>query len=1115
MANNSQGVGIVISSQSEQAVNSLNKILLTLTNINNQIDKLTKNMVKNTNETVKATKGLEKSLGNMKFDSLVNNLKRVVKFVSAGTESFVNYIEDLNLLKVAFGETADQAKNMAENIASVTGFDEATIVRMTATFRQLSSTMGLANNDADLLATNLSKMALDVASLYNLNLDTAKYALQGALTAQPRSIKTHTGADVTQDTLQAEMARLGIDRKVSSLNQAEKAIITYLSLERQLINSNGDLARTIDQPANMLKIFREQVVRAGRSLGNLFIPVIEAVIPYLTSFLMVFSEIVKVITTFIGIDVDSFWEGISTPTGDLENLNGVLNGVADSAKKAKSGLRGFDKLNVIKTPSDSSASGGGSLGIDKNILKYLQEYDLKLESIGTKATKLRNQIMKILGFHQELNEETGEWEWKYGGVGETVKGLYNWFKKLSPKAKDASLFITAMAGVATYTGIKKLATAFGNTGLGKVIGKLLTPTTLLAEGLGQAVIHGNSIKETVNNWSSLLGPMEKVGTTLVGTTGIIYGLGKVREGIKDIATEGVNAGNVIETSVGGISTLISSTIIGAQYGGFTGGLIGLALGGIGLIVSAFDEVDSAVNTNTYEIEEMAKVIETSYGKWIDSVTTLKEAYSKTDVETEYYQKLWGELKNITDENGKIQKGYEDRATTIATILSEALGVEIEVVDGNIKKWQELQGEIDNYILKRKNAMKLDVLENEAKKALEELNGAQEDVVKSYDNLKTAQEDFMERAEKKAQKWYGITAQQLYDYATGMKTAKELAEELGSTESIVKKNLEDVAIVWKKEIENVKNAKENYEKSKTVLDGYKNTIKSYEKALSLSLQNNQEALDNFFDHEQFLYEKSYSDQEQYWKDRKTLNELSLKELEENRDKYTKKDYEALKKAYEDDLILTETELERLRLLINTKNGEISSDMVSQWITMAETSESEFISRLSELPEDIQSEVINKMYDKGFKISEELQKGLDEQGVTIKIDGDTSSATNKLGNFFTEWNKKLANLKLPILENGNYGSVSPFSLKANGGFVDTGEMFVAREAGPELVGRIGNKTAVANNQQIVDAVAQGVTNAIISSGGFGNSKVVIEAKGDANGLMNFITFKQKEQDMQYGN
>lgn len=1112
--NGNEGINIHIKNNATQTVSELDKVLQKLSSISSQLDKIITNTSKSAETTKKATKEIDKmdkALKGLGFATLIKGAQQTGKAMMKYGQQFSDYIEDLNVLKVAFGDTADVAKDFVENIADVTGFDEATLTRMTATFRQLSSTLGLANKDADLLSTNLTKMALDVSSLYNLDLNTAQYALQGALTAQPRSIKTHTGADVTQDTLQADLARLGIDRKVRSLNQAEKAIVTYLSLERQLINSNGDLARTIEQPANMLKIFKEQLTRAGRSIGNLFIPIIKTVIPYLTGFLMVFSEIVEVITSFLGIDTDAFWESMESGSS---NISANLGSIAESAKSAQKSLRGFDKLNVIKTPTSSGGSGGLGLGIDNRLLDALKKYDLNLDSIRTKATDIRDRVMKVLGFQRKLNEETGEWEWVYGGISETIKGLTNEFKKLSPRAKKVSGFIAIIAGVSTYTAIKKLIRAFGNTGLGKAISNLLTPTTLLAEGIFK-IGRTDSIKKVVNDWYDVAGAVGRAKTALVGTGGFLVGLDLVKSGIKDIANESVNAGNIIETSVGGITTLVSGALTGASIGGFTGGIIGLALGGIGLIVSAFDEVDTAVHTSAYEIEELGKKVETAYSTWIDSVDTIKEAYSKTDAETEYYQRLWSELKNITDENGKIQKGYEDRATTIATLLSEALGVEIEVVDGNIKKWKELQGEIDDYIIKRKNAMKLDVLENEAKKALEELNGAQENVVTSYGQLKTAQENFMKRAEDKAKKWYGISAQQLYDYAIGMKSAKDIAEELGTTEEKVKENLKNVRVEWRKQIADVKNAEKNYETANKTLDGYRQTIKNYEKALSLSLQGNEKALDEFFDHEQFLYEKSYSEQEQYWKDRKLLNELSLKELEENRDKYSKKDYETLKTAYENEIALTETQLENLKLLINTKNGKISSDMISQWITMAETSESEFITKLSELPTDIQNEVINKMYDKGFKISEELQKGLDEQGVTIKIDSDTSKATTGLSNFFTKWNEKLANLKLPILENGNYGSVSPFKLKADGGFVNTGEMFVAREAGPELVGRIGNKTAVANNQQIVDAVAQGVTNAIMASGGFGKNKVVIEAHGDADGMMNFITFKQKEQDMQYGN
>ena len=95
------------------------------------------------------------------------------------------------------------------------------------------------------------------------------------------------------------------------------------------------------------------------------------------------------------------------------------------------------------------------------------------------------------------------------------------------------------------------------------------------------------------------------------------------------------------------------------------------------------------------------------------------------------------------------------------------------------------------------------------------------------------------------------------------------------------------------------------------------------------------------------------------------------------------------------------------------------------------------------------------------------------------------------------------------NSNYLEIQK---KAEGGFVDEGQMFVAREAGPEMVGRIGNKTAVANNDQIVSAISIGVERAMSRANT--SSNVVIKADADTEGLLNFINFKQQQINRQYG-
>lgn len=94
----------------------------------------------------------------------------------------------------------------------------------------------------------------------------------------------------------------------------------------------------------------------------------------------------------------------------------------------------------------------------------------------------------------------------------------------------------------------------------------------------------------------------------------------------------------------------------------------------------------------------------------------------------------------------------------------------------------------------------------------------------------------------------------------------------------------------------------------------------------------------------------------------------------------------------------------------------------------------------------------------------------------------------------------------IRSGTFGKVS---LKANGGFVSSGELFAARESGPEMVGTIGGRTAVANNDQIVEAVSAGVARAVASViGGIADrpQKIYLDGKE--------ITSSQNRRNRMYG-
>lgn len=1082
-------------------------------NLSSDLGKVVTNGTKGADQISGSMKNIEKGVKAISFKATISNFRKIFSMASNFSQNAVDYIEDLNLLKVAFGDTADEAFRLVDNIAGITGFDEATLTRNLGTFRNLTSTLGTTNQVADLLAMNLEKMSLDISSLYNVGLDRSAYALTGMLTGQPRTIKTLTGANITQNALQEDLLSLGIEKNVRELNKAEKAILSYISLEKQLMNSNGDMARTLEQPAQLLRVFREQLQKTARSIGSLLIPAIQAVIPYLTAFLMAFNEIINGLLVFWKIDADSFWAEM---TAGAKETATSIGSIGSAANKAKKGLRNFDKLNVITTPTNTGTGSGtgigGDLGIDDRLLKALKDYDLHLDKIKTKAVKIKNQTMKLLGFHEELNEETGKWEWKYDGIGATIKNLGNAFLKLNPKAKILVGYIAYIVGSTALNGIKKLVTAFGKTGLGSAIGNLLKPTETLAKGLFDISKQRTPLSLLFNTWSDALTNAQKFGTALVGG-GIVYtGLQLTQDGIKKIYEESNKTFGYIETGVGILGSIIGGTLAGGAVGGAAGGLIGGILGGIAGIIKIVDEVDTHLNTNLDDIQKTKVEVDKLYSNWKSSIEELQETYKKADTESDYYQRLWQELQGITDENGKIKKGYEERAKVITTILSDALGIELDVVDGNIQKWKELQGEIDNYILKRKNAMKLSTLEKESQKALDELAKAQEKVVTTYNDMQTAEDNLYPKLKKYAD-IIGISTDSLHKYLVEGETTNEILELMDGAHGNQVSALERSQKALEKQVKAVKEANENYGIAQKTLDGYRQTIKNYETALGLSLQNNQEALDKFFDHEQYLYGKSYDEQNEYWEKRKNLNKISLEDLAKNRDKYTKEDYEALKNSYETDYKLAETEMDKLKLLINTKNGEISDDMVNQWAEMGKNSENEFIANISELPDNIKKELYDKLKEKGVELSDAMQEALNKNTPKMEIEIGTKEGKG-IASTITSITNKLKDTVAGIFgSNFNIKSIIP---KAEGGFVDSGEIYMARENGmSEYVGRIGHKTAVANNDQIVDGISKGVANAIISTGGLNSRPIIIKADGDTNGLMNFIRFKQQEDDMQYGN
>lgn len=1061
-----------------------------------------------TKDLIDTTNMLLKSSALLDYVGTVQHLTNaMVKLSKRQTE----YMEDLNLLDVAYGNTNNSGKKLVNTMSDIIGLDQQSLVKSLGVYKQMSSAMGIAGDASALLSEDLLKMQADISSLYNLDFARTGQILQVTMSSNTKSIRA-LGGDITETSLAQTALNLGIKKSVDEMNRAEKTILIYLTLEKQLANANGDLAKTINSVSNQTKIMQEQWNMLSRQLGSVFIPILQTILPYLNAILMTTNTIVSSILGLLGIDVEKWADEFGIASGYVDDFEDSLNGATGANEKLNKSLRSFDKLNVIRTPQKTtSGAGAGGLtgGVSEDILAKMKEYNLHLDNARNKSKQIADKMRELLGFHKELNEETGQWEWKYGGIGESLKNIYTNFKDLNPKAKIFVGFMTVLAGKILFNNIKNLIGLFGRTKLVKNMMDALTPTQLLVEQFGLLKkfdkFNFGNVATATNEWSNLLTTTQKLQTVLLGGVGIVAGFKLAQASAKNMAEEGVNATNILTTSLSGLAGVIGGGLAGAAVGGATGGIIGMVLGGITTIWAYMDETDRVLNTNMSTIEAHSKEIDAMYSNWQQSVERLNETYSTSTAEEDYYKKLWNELQSITDENGKIQDGYETRANFIVSTLSDALGIEINIVDGVVQKYDELKQSIEQIIEKKTAMIKLNAIEEEAQIAIKKITKAREDESNAYKDLTDAQDNFNKKLAKQAE-MYNLNAEELVNFVQGNETGYELSQRLGIEYGRIADKLDSIKIAMRNQTKALKKQQDEYNKTKTTLDGYNTTISDWEYLTQLAAENNMEAINLYFDHERNLRNKSLTEQNTYWNDVTTTNTRYLEDLERNRSSYDDITYDNLKKSYQNQIDLASTKMEELKLLLATTNGKISTETIDEWGKMGETSVDKFIEYIQKLPSNVQTEVIDKMQEQGYKISDELQKGLNKIDVKVKVGADTTNIISDIG-------KALKS---------SFGGSNLFNLtlgggsRASGGFVERGQIFQANEKGAEMIGTLDGKTAVANQNQIVTGIRQatreGMLDAFMSTGNQ-NVQVNIVAQGDTEGLLDFITFKQKQKDRQY--
>lgn len=942
------------------------------------------NIVKGLNNVSSATKNTKSSMKSLSGISKIFNFgaitilgKKAVKTLSGFIDKSNQYIETLNLFKVSMGDLTDQATEFVNRFSGGLGVDPADVMRYTSMFYNLADGFGVAKDEAYKMSWNLTQLSYDLSSFYNLPIDQAMQKIKSGISGEIEPMRA-IGIALDQATLQETAYKLGIEQRVATMTRAQKTELLYYQIMTRTTKAQTDMARTILQPANALRVLRNQFTMLGRAIGNIFIPILTALIPYVQVVTKWLTALAQTIANALGFEIDTnAWDtGTSEISAGIENIE---DSAAGAAKEIKGMLAPFDELNVIEF-GDNKGSGAGNIGAGGSLGIDLPEYDaLKGLNANEKLKEAEETLKRILPIITSIGAAFLGWK--------IANGVMNFFEKMDKLEK----FLNLPKG-----------------------------SFKLFAWLAADILMVNTIIDGLkNNW-------EEAGELMASVTS------RAKEPLYDLGVAMTAIGMEVDKRLGGIGTLIANNMADATLN---------------------------VKSGTAKIINYVSEVEKSS---IQSSRTLQMNFAKIQDQVKGYST---QLKDIIDEHGRVKDGFESQAKYITQKLSELTGQQIEVknnqisINGEIKKsYEEISKSIDELMDKKKKEMRLAQAEKNYNKIIETRSDIYAKQIEAESDLIDAKAKGNKKEIEIAQNTVNTLKKQYDDLGYYAEAAqKEIALATQDTTQEITSDYILMGAVTSEELENM------YKNSEQQFWNIYNTGTSYTKDLMLSSITTIETLSPAM--------------VQKWLELGKENE----------------------KAFSDGINEIPDDAKNIILLAILQTEGFSPKVADAFRSLSEAGKQQFLDSLDQLPEDEKQKIqntIDAVYGKreefgqsGRSLSEYFKQQVQSQDINLtdNITYNEYDMKNKLNWIWDKtsqaWYNQDRTLKVRFAADG--GGLSSFGFgygggfRAEGGFVDQGEMFIAREAGPELVGTIGNRTAVANNDQIIDGIRQGVYDAMVSA------------------------------------
>lgn len=289
-----------------------------------------------------------------------------------------------NVVRQTFGQYESLINNFAKTSIEKFGMSELSAKQFASRFQAMGTALDIPQGQMAKMSIRLTELAGDMASFYDVSQEDIAKSLQSVFSGTTAPMRRY-GIDLTQATLKEWALKQGLDANISSMTQAQKAMLRYQYVLAHTTNITGDFARTADTWHNQITMLKENFKALGAVVGGGLINAFKPFIKVLNAVLQKVISFAEMVTNALGSifgwryeaskgagisgladDIGSASDGMD----DLSNAAGSAGkntgGIAKNAKKAKKEIqqatRAFDELKVISKQSKDNTSGSGSGG---------------------------------------------------------------------------------------------------------------------------------------------------------------------------------------------------------------------------------------------------------------------------------------------------------------------------------------------------------------------------------------------------------------------------------------------------------------------------------------------------------------------------------------------------------------------------------------------------------------------------------------------------------------------------------------------------------------------------------------------------------------------------------